>query len=408
MGDVAMMQVAVDRLSELWPHAQIEVITAGPELLSRFCPCAAPISSQARSAWLSGRSLIGGLHRKLPSVVSIPLQKLERLLWLRCPAVTEFGARIKAAILRRESGSPESFRKRLTGASLLVMSGAGVLNDAFADAALPLLDELEFALNAGIPVVAFGRGLGPITEPALMAKAHAVLPRLKFIGLREGRAALPLLLSLEVPRDIICVTGDDALELAYRPCPDRLGDGIGVNLRLAGYAGTDDETVKNLREPLLLAARKLNTFLVSVPISLHHSDSDEESARKLLGAQNKSLDAEIEGPKDVIRLIGGCRVVVTGSYHAGVFALAQGISVVGLAHSLYYQQKFAGLEAQFPGGCRTIDLRLPITSEEIQSAVLSAWESAETVRDSLLDATVRQIELSRAAYRAVHSLFPLE
>ena len=35
-------------------------------------------------------------------------------------------------------------------------------------------------------------------------------------------------------------------------------------------------------------------------------------------------------------------VEVTGSYHAGVFALAQGIPVVGLLQSAYYEQKFIG------------------------------------------------------------------
>ena len=67
MGDVAMMQVAVTRLNEMWPRAQVEVITARPDLLSLHCPSAAPLSAEARNAWLSGQSLIGALHRKLPA-----------------------------------------------------------------------------------------------------------------------------------------------------------------------------------------------------------------------------------------------------------------------------------------------------------------------------------------------------
>jgi colanic acid/amylovoran biosynthesis protein len=99
---------------------------------------------------------------------------------------------------------------------------------------------------------------------------------------------------------------------------------------------------------------------------------------------------------------------VTRRYHGGVFALAQGIPIVGLFQSTYYEQKFAGLQEQFPGGCRTIDFRRPVSPGEIEDAICGAWESADRVRDSLLEAAARQIELSWAAYRAVKELYPLE
>jgi colanic acid/amylovoran biosynthesis protein len=170
-------------------------------------------------------------------------------------------------MLRRPVPSPSSFRKRLLGANLLVVSGAGMINDAFADSAIPLLDELDAAMRAGIPVVAFGQGIGPIADPALLAKARAVLPRLELIALRERYAGLPLLESLGVPRDRIVFTGDDALELAYDRRPPSIGSRIGVNLRLAGYAGTSDGIFGMLREPLRSAAKALKSSLVSLPIS---------------------------------------------------------------------------------------------------------------------------------------------
>lgn len=408
LGDVAMMQVAVARLRELWPLAEIGVVTSRPDRLLRFCPSVEPISVETRNAWLSGRCLIGGLHRKLTAGISAVLLRLERLLWLRCPEVTELGVRLKAMIKRRPVPSPSSFRIRLTGAGLLVVSGMGGLNDAFADSACPLLDELEFVLQAGVPVVVFGQGVGPITDPELLAKARAVLPRLKLIGLREGHTGLPLLESLGVPRDRIYVTGDDAIELAYRRRPGFLGNGIGFNLRLAGYAGTGEDIVGKLRDPMLLAARTLNSSLVPVPISFHGSDSDVEANGRLLDGQNLASQTMIESPEDVIHQIGKCRVVVTGSYHGGVFALAQGIPVVGLVRSSYYEQKFTGLQEQFPGGCRMIDFRRSVTPGEIQDAICSTWESAERVREQLLGAAARQVELGRAAYQAARGLCPLE
>jgi polysaccharide pyruvyl transferase WcaK-like protein len=407
MGDVAMMQVAVSRLSELWPKAEIEVVTGSPDRLVRFCPSAAPLAVEARNAWLSGRSLIGGLHRRLPAVIATPLLQLQRQLWLRCPAVTDIGVCLKAAILRRAAPLPSSFRKQITGADLLVVSGMGGLNDAFADHACPLLDELDAALQAGIPVVAFGQGVGPISNAELLAKARAVLPLLSLISLREGQTGLPLLESLGVPRDRIFVTGDDAIELAFQNRPGSLGNSIGINLRLADYAATGGDMVDKLRGPLRLVAKTLNSSLVPLPISLHDSDSDVVSNGRLLDSESPGSQATIESPEDVIRLIKDCRVVVTGSYHGAVFSLAQGIPAVALLQSAYYDQKFTGLQEQFPGGCRIIDFRRPVTSGEIQDTICGAWESADKIRDSLLDAAARQIELGRAAYRAAHMLCPL-
>jgi colanic acid/amylovoran biosynthesis protein len=166
--------------------------------------------------------------------------------------------------------------------------------------------------------------------------------------------------------------------------------------------------VDRLREPLQIAAQTLNSSLVAIPISFHENDSDIEANRRLLDGQNTGSPARIESPEDVIRLIGSCRVVVTGSYHGGVFALAQGIPVVGLVHSPYYEQKFIGLQKQFPGGCHILDFRQPVTPGEIQDAVRSAWASAEQIRELLLKTAARQVELGRAAYQAARELCPLE
>jgi colanic acid/amylovoran biosynthesis protein len=267
---------------------------------------------------------------------------------------------------------------------------------------------LEFVLRAGVPIVAFGQGIGPITDPVLLAKTKAVFPRLKLIGLREGNQGLALLESLGVPRERIHVTGDDAIEIAFQHRPSSLGDAIGINVRLAGYAGTGEEMIARLREPLRSAAQALNSSLISVPISLHESDSDVKSADRILGGQCHDSLATTEEPKDVIRLIGRCGVVVTGSYHSGVFALAQGIPVIGLVNSPYYEQKFTGLQKQFPGGCRLLDFRQSVASSEIQDAICRAWESAEQMREPLLRAAAYQVELSRATYKTANSLLPLD
>ena len=84
-----------------------------------------------------------------------------------------------------------------------------------------------------------GQGFGPLHTPELVARARVVLPHINFIGVREERASLPLLLSLGVASDRVMTTGDDAIEMAYRLRRDSLGEGLGVNVRIADYSGVD-------------------------------------------------------------------------------------------------------------------------------------------------------------------------
>ena len=71
---------------------------------------------------------------------------------------------------------------------------------------------------------------------------------------------------------------------------------------------------------------------------------DVETLRELLaGLGDSDGGASLETPQLVIDRVGECKVVVTGSYHGAVFALAQGIPVVALVKSPYYVNKMAGL-----------------------------------------------------------------
>jgi colanic acid/amylovoran biosynthesis protein len=404
MGDVAMMQVAVERIKEFWPDSQIEIVTSRPDLLTRFCPSVVPIPTHERNAWLSGRDLAIGLREKLPPSLSWALGSFERAVWLRLPHVADMAVRAKSKLLHREFTSPKTFRTRLESASLFVVSGMGALNDAFADSAVQLLDEMEAALDAGISVIAFGQGVGPITNNLLLQRARSVLPRLAFISLREGYTGLPLLETLGVPRGRVVVTGDDAIEMAFNYKPSSLGNEIGVSFRFADYAGTNDNTVTMLSGPLNAAAEKAKCSLMPIPISFDENDSDVRACEKLLGVACRRCLEGVSSPEDVTRLIASCRAVVTGSYHGGVFALAQGIPIIGLVQSPYYEQKFLGLQAQFPGGCRLLDLRTPLSSEEIRDNILDAFDSADKVRESLLAAAAKQVELGRDAYRTARRM----
>jgi colanic acid/amylovoran biosynthesis protein len=112
----------------------------------------------------------------------------------------------------------------------------------------------------------------------------------------------------------------------------------------------------------------------------------------------------LDTPLKVIQQAGRCRVVVTGAYHAAVFALAQGIPVVALANAPYYVSKFLGLEDQFGLGCETVFLSDPNLLEKLRTALERTWQSAEMVRLPLQNAAFRQIQSSWGAYYRVKDI----
>jgi hypothetical protein len=94
-------------------------------------------------------------------------------------------------------------------------------------------------------------------------------------------------------------------------------------------------------------------------------------------------------------------MVLTGAYHAAVFALSQGIPVVGVSASDDYAAKFLGLEDQFGLGCETVFLGASDASERLEAAMERTWQLAVKVRLPLLEAARRQIALSQEAYERV-------
>jgi colanic acid/amylovoran biosynthesis protein len=95
---------------------------------------------------------------------------------------------------------------------------------------------------------------------------------------------------------------------------------------------------------------------------------------------------------------------VTGSYHAGVFALAQGIPAIGLVASSYYVDKFLGLRDQFGEGCTAVMLDADDLAGALEAAIEEAWAQEPGVRAQLVAAGERQLEEGRAAY---HRLFEI-
>jgi polysaccharide pyruvyl transferase WcaK-like protein len=95
---------------------------------------------------------------------------------------------------------------------------------------------------------------------------------------------------------------------------------------------------------------------------------------------------------------------VTGAYHLAVFALSQGIPVVALTSTAYYDDKFLGLGAMFGQGLTLVRLDDPDLEQTLTVAIDQAWRTAPDVREPLRTRAHEQVEASRAGFDRVAGL----
>ncbi len=419
-GNIGMLQVAVQRFRQLWPDALIGVITRSPHLLRFYCPEARPVSLDDTADWSKNRSY--GFLQSMPK----PLWRL--LFELREEAkYQKYMQASHSTISSRLPADPEPKKERkdvtkeeavewgnkftpvesVRNADLVVATGGGIMCDHARDIALRVLDTLETAIQLGIPTAMVGQQIGPMRDAELLARARAVWPAVDLIAIRERKAALSLLQSLSVPMDRVVMTGDDAIELAYNARTKKLGAGIGVSVRVQDYTNVAEDHLRMVKTVLHKAATKYNAPLVSLPISESFHEADSQFIRQLITGHTKVVDSgwgRFADPHDTIRKTGRCRLVVTGTFHAAVYALSQGIPVVALANSLMYEGKLLGLAEEFGSGCEVLLLDDKQLEEKLTNAIDTAWQSAERVRPQLLQAAVRQIEAGQAVYRRIFEL----
>ncbi len=412
MGDVAMLQVAVSRMMSLWPSAQIEVVTESPSNLASYCPGAKPLPRAGCECWVAPQILLGRFHRFLPRWASVGLTNLKRTIGVQWPALLELLIDLRLSV-RDGSGRRTDFRdfmEAFKNGDLLVVCGSGGFTDSCREWNLSILGTMEAATRRGIPVIMFGQGMGPLSDPVVLSRARAVLPDVTLITLRGSSGGLSLLKSVGVPSARVLTTGDEAIELAYAARVAELGCAIGINLRIASYAHVKTDIIEKVGSVLQEFARRHKAPLLPIPIAFHEFANDHQTIRQLLAGFDDESDGglSLDTPLKLIERVAHCRIVVTGAYHAAVFALAQGIPVVCLTNSPYYLAKFRGLEELFGIGCTIVMLGEPDFPSKLAGAIESTWNSAEVVRSPLLRSALCQVEKSRESYQTVQSLLRAE
>jgi len=407
MGDVAMLQVAVSRLLDLWPDAIIEVLTDSPANLSRYCPCATPLPRTGCMCWVSDQILLGQYHTVLPEVVSKIASTLTSDLRRRSPTLLKLliNVRLKLRDTDGKRANLEVFLDALNSADLFIVAGCGGFADSCRDWNLSILNTIEAAIEQGVPVAMFGQGMGPLKDHEVRALAARILPRVTLMSLRGSRDGFALLQAMGAPQNVL-TTGDEAVELAYAARLKEPGNALGVNLRAAAYAGVGLDIVANVGSVIQEFARRHQSPLLPLPIAFHEYARDHETARQLMPdfINDSGGGLLLDTPIQVINRIARCRIVVSGAYHAAVFALAQGIPVVCLSNSLYYLSKFQGLQDLFGEGCAVVSLDDTDFPNKLRSEMDAAWNIAEAVRGSLLRSASSQVAASRNAYSLVKEM----
>jgi polysaccharide pyruvyl transferase WcaK-like protein len=384
LGDRAMLEVLIDRLREHHPGLRISVFARSAERVRSLDRAVEQLPVEQKREWALIRALYLRMRRVTPSVDSFIRRKQ--------PHLYEAILRTKARALVNSEA--------LANTDMLIVSGGGFITDVFPGQAWPVLERMAAAIRQNVPFALVGQGIGPLRDSALLRKAREVLPHAKLIAVRETLYSLPLLLELGVARNLIVATGDDAIEPAYELRSETQGTMIGVNFRVADYAGITQWDVDSLRGPMRGASKKLGAELISLPVCTVdsvESSSDAEVVSHLVDPGDATDEAP-QTPAALIERIRKCRVVVTGSYHAAVFALAQGIPAICVFNTEYYGNKFRGLAEEFGDGCVLVEKSQPDFVAVLMSAIENSWNGAEKLRPSLLRAAVAQIGAGREVY----------
>lgn len=408
LGDVAMLQVGLKRLRAMWPQAELRLITLTPELLPQYCPEAIPVGPTffaGRKQWLEQFNLLGPFRRLAPIISSKSPILLECELRTRFPNWAYH--RITHRMRKRgaDTTSIDYFFQQVSEADAMVVTGGGFMTDAFLDYNTWLAETAAVVAGLGKPLAFFGQGLGPLENPHLRKRSAEAYSNAAIIGIREPNTTRGFLNDAGVDEANTQLTGDDAIELAYNERKSTLGNAIGLNLRTTDYSSIGSEHTQRLRRVVNQFALEIGADLVPLIIS-RYEGTDIDTMSELFPERPTVRDEALaqDMPIKVIEQVARCRIVVTGSYHAGVFALSQGIPMIGLARSQYYRGKFTGLSDQFGAGAEVVLFDDPAFEDTMLMTLRRVWRDAEETRGPLLEAARRQLEMSTAAYERFRSV----
>ncbi|WP_417511567.1 polysaccharide pyruvyl transferase family protein [Methylophaga sp.] len=397
-GDLSMLKVCIERVHELFPTSDIYTVTESAEELLNISDKTKAISFlTGRLLWLQPRNIFGPAHKLLPFNDKF-IDDIELTFKRKFPLIS---LQIIKWRYRRDSNKikeVDNFIGTLRSFDLVILSGGGYITDSFENHASKILETLILADKFAIPFYLFGQGIGPIFSEKLENITRIILPKAKLIALRERLKGPELLEKLGVDKENIVVTGDDAIEIARSKKNESEAHCLGLNIRFAAYMGITSDKANIIVSIAENYATETGAEIIPVPISWHKDENDLAQTSKLLKNFNNKNSENIETIEGLISQVDKCRTIITTSYHAAVFALANGRTVIALIASEYYVDKFRGLADMFGSGIQMIDLKNDNWEQAYKEALEAYWLDFNEYKDVLDDASIKQIAKSKQAY----------
>jgi polysaccharide pyruvyl transferase WcaK-like protein len=390
LGDLALLLSAYFALKAEWPEAEVFTSALKPERLREVLPDAKPVNPYDRSRW-SGVMALGWLAESYS-----PLFKSSARLFRNFVS-----SRLISRVIDLAPGECRSkqlefarFARFLEEIDLYVWAGGGYLADHFGSLAAQFANTLEYLASKGVPSVAFGLGIGPLDRPRIATAVKGSMQNLSFIGLRD-KLSSQLLQQWLFPETNFCVTGDDAIPLVFPHRPSEIGQNLGISLRATYYSGLSEIHFQSISQVLRVFCSKQDVGLASIPIARQ----DLITIRPVGCAELRFTEPDFT-IEAVLESVASCRVVVAGSYHAAAFALSMGVSIVAIAGTDYYRQKFAGLKEQFGGLFEILafdsSTEPAMFTESLAKLVDDAWRDAPDRRAALIQKVEAQIDVGHA------------
>lgn len=370
-----MLQAACVLIKRFRPKARVQVFTTAPDRLLQLCPGVEAVAPSGQAAWQAAK------YFPIPRRI-LPLAMREWVFRKEKDCKYANPTRALPVMLNRadfqahHAASVKPWIAAIESADAVIVTGGGFFTDAFGAHLEGLLHTLSWAREKKRMTAFFGQGLGPLNDPRLRKLAGVALRGADWVTLRENIMGPALGKELKCDTKAWKTTGDDAFALlASEPTEMTDGQLIGINLRVAAYSNVDSSIRQRITDALAAVQSRFKNAWMPLPVDLSRESGDEIQVKRCISAAGISADYQKpDTPKDLWALVQHCRLVITGSYHAAVFALSAGVPVIGLAANAYYQTKFAGLQAFFPDGVRIVDSHVEDITSELKLGVEWGWQ----------------------------------
>jgi polysaccharide pyruvyl transferase CsaB len=342
------------------------------------------------------QSIITQLRRDLPVEITVFSRNAED---------TKRRHRVERAVPVRKLSRAEVLPE-IERLDLLILGGGGILYDADAKT---YLREVQLAQEAGVPVMLYAIGAGPLKDPAAQALVRDCLDPVDLITVRERRAG-KILEDAGVSREIV-VTADPALLLE----PEALPDGalaqeglegkqnlIGMSVREPGVAAPDlDEDVYHdlIANAADFMADRFDAHIVFVP--MEHSVLDTQHSHaviaRMLRAQRATVLKGEYTSGQLLSLMGNFSFVLGMRLHFLIFAALQGVPFVALP----YASKVSGFLEDLKVAAPPMKL---VNAGRLIAYLDECWDNRRDMRERISEGLPALKERSRKTHELLVDL----